>query len=57
VSSVEYFDHGEQDTLHVMPLPTFPGEREHDCSSRCWCEPVQDGVEPRLWVHHRRAAS
>ena len=53
----EYFGRGEQDTVHVMPLPTFPGEREHETSSRCWCEPKQDDKEPRLWIHERRAAA
>lgn len=51
-------DDNEND-LHVVPL--MPGVREHELSSRCWCEPrPADGDEraregARVYVHNERA--
>lgn len=25
--------------------------REHDASPDCWCRPVQDTLEPSVWIH------
>lgn len=39
--------------LHVVPA--FEGERAHEASVLCWCDPRPDDQDPRLWIHHRRA--
>jgi hypothetical protein len=39
--------------LHVLPV--FEGERTHEASVLCWCNPRPDAKDPRLWIHHRRA--
>lgn len=38
---------------HVYP--DFPGEREHEMSELCWCEPYRDSIEPRVIIHNRMA--
>ena len=35
--------------IHVQPVDDY---REHDTSPNCWCKPVQDEEEPRLYVHN-----
>lgn len=35
--------------FHIIPENDF---REHFVSSDCWCLPMQDELEPNLWLHH-----
>lgn len=37
--------------VHVMPV--FPGERKHQATDGCWCEPEPDPEEVRTTVHKR----
>ena len=38
----------EEEAVHVFPLYG----REHEMSTKCWCQPVQDTVEPTVWLHN-----
>jgi hypothetical protein len=35
--------------VHVVPLDDL---REHECSSACWCQPIEYDEEPGIWVHN-----
>lgn len=40
---------------HLMP--EFPGEKVHDCTVTCWCEPTITYADShngnRVWTHQR----
>lgn len=39
--------------IHCMPV--FPGERTHEESVDCWCDPAPLSDEPSVIVHNRKA--
>jgi len=43
----------ENDEIHI--LPDFEGEKKHEASVKCWCEPeIVEVVNGRkIWVHKR----
>ena len=43
----------DEDRVHVIPV--FDGERAHDESLKCWCQPRRDDEVPSLIVHNRKA--
>lgn len=44
---------GRPEDLHVVP--DFPGEREHELTFGCWCQPARDRYVPSVVIHNRMA--
>ena len=50
----------ECENLWAVATKEPNGNREHQLSQNCWCEPRQDDEEPTLWIHNdgiKRATS
>jgi hypothetical protein len=41
--------------LEMHVYPEFEGERAHEESPLCWCDPQPDAAEPHVHVHQRKA--